>query len=239
MAPLQDSGILKSTSSLSRSNTTFDTGRSTMLFLPARSTLSIFNLTLRTNPFSSKYVFMTLHRSQSFLMVLASCKITISPTFKFLLFYVHFFFSLSDCKNSFLQRHQNSFTMFWTHLHLLRLYKSGLEKSPGGGRNRFDFMVKRFDGERGKLLAESLMLLVVKGPEFKIPSVSAISVTTDSSSSDLPYVCIREDRRDKLNGSDVAKHHPFCWHKEDSFSNNPITTWCLHKKLKFLLVHCL
>ena len=143
--------------------------------------------TLCTKPFSSQYVSMTLHMGQSSLMVFATCKITISPTFKFLLMFVNLFISWSDCKNSFFQRHQNSFTMCWTCLHLLRLYKSGLEKSPGGGKVIFDFMVKRFDGERDKLLVRSLMLSVFKGWEFKFPSVSVISVASDSSSSDLPW----------------------------------------------------
>ena len=104
-----DSSTFSSTSSLSRSNTTF--GLSTMLFLPAWSTLPIFNLTLRTNPFSSQCVCMTLRICQLFLMVFASCKITMSPTFKFLLVFVHFFLSRSDRRNSSTQRHQNSFTM--------------------------------------------------------------------------------------------------------------------------------
>ena len=132
MAPLQDMWYLEitlhvihgslgrdlskflSTSSLLRSNTAFDTGLSTMLFLPAWSTLPIFNLTLHTNPFWSQYVCMPQHICQSFLVVFASCKITISPTFKFLLVFVHFFLTWSDCKNSFLQWHQNSFTTCWT-----------------------------------------------------------------------------------------------------------------------------
>ena len=164
-----DSSTFSLTSSFSRSNTTFDTGRSTILFLSAWLTLPIFNLTLRTNTFSSQYVSMTLHICQWFLMVFASCKITISPALKFLLVFVHFLLSWSDCKNSFLQRHQNLFNMCRTRLRLLRLYKYGLEKSPGGGKIIFDFMVKRFDGERGKLLVGSLMLSVVKGREFKIP----------------------------------------------------------------------
>ena len=42
--------------------------------------------------------------------------------FKFLLVFVDFFLSWSDCKNSFLQQHQNSFTMCWNHLHLVWLY---------------------------------------------------------------------------------------------------------------------
>ena len=79
--------------SLSRSNTTFDTGLSTMLLLSARSTLPIFNHTSRTNPLSSQYVCMTLHISQSFLMVFVSRKITMSRTFKFLFMFVHFFLS--------------------------------------------------------------------------------------------------------------------------------------------------
>ena len=48
--------------------------------------------------------------------------------------------------------------------------------------------------ETGKLLVGLLMLSVVIGLEFKIPSVSAISVAHASSSSDLPCICIREDR---------------------------------------------
>ena len=139
-----------------------------MLFLSVWLILSIFNLTLRTNPFSSQYACMTLYICQSFLMVFASCKITISPTFKFLLVFVQFFLSWSDCKNSFLQWHQNSFTMCWTHLHLLLLYKSGLEKSPGGSKIISDFTAKRLDGDRSKLLVRSLMWSVVKGREFKI-----------------------------------------------------------------------
>ena len=131
---------------LSRSNTTFDTGLSTMLLLSSQLTLPIFNLTLHRNSLSSQYICMTLQICQSFLMVFTSCKITMSPTFTFLLEFVHSLLSWSDCKNSFLQQHQNSFTMCWTHLHLLQLYKSGLEKSPGGGKIIFDLMVKRFDG---------------------------------------------------------------------------------------------
>ena len=164
-----------------------------MLFLPPWSTLPIFNLTLRTNPFSLQYVFMTLHICQSFLMVFASCKITISPTLKFLLVFVPFL-PFSKWLQVFLPAESESFTMCWIRLHLLRLFKSGLEKSPGGGKIIFDFMVKRFYGERGKLLVGSLMLPVAKGREFKIPSVSAISVASDSWSSDLPCVCIRDNR---------------------------------------------
>ena len=52
-------------------------------------------------------------------------------------------------------------------------------------------MVKRFDGDRGKPLVGSLMLSVVKGQNFKIPSVSAISIASDFSSSYLPCVEIR------------------------------------------------
>ena len=137
----RDSSTFSSTSSLSRSNTIFDTGLSTMLFLPAWSTLLIFNLTL-TQTLSHQNMFAWLYTSAS-----------------------HSWW----CRNSFLQRYQNWFTICWTRLHLLQLYKSGLKKSPGGGKIIFDFMVKRFDGERGKLLVRSLMLSVVKGREFKIP----------------------------------------------------------------------
>ena len=190
-----DSWTFSSTSSLSRSSITFDIGLSMMLFLPAWLTLPIFNLALCTNPFLSQYVCMTLHIFQSFLMVFASCKITISLIFKFLLVFVHFFLCCSDCINSFLQWHQNSFTMCWTCLHLLQLYKLGLKKSPLGGKIIFDFMVKRYDGDRGKLLVRSLLsILLVKVWKFKILSVFAISITSDSSSSDLPCACIREDR---------------------------------------------
>ena len=82
--------------------------------------------------------FMALHICQLFLMVFASCRTTMSPTFKFVLVSVYFFLSWGDWKNSFLQRHQYSFT----RLRLLRLYKSGLEKSARDGKIIFDFMVR-------------------------------------------------------------------------------------------------
>ena len=92
-----DLSTFSSTSSFSRSNTTFDTGLFMslfmVLFLPAWSTLPIFNLTLHTNHLSSQYVYITLHICQSFPMVFASCKITISPTIKFFLVFMHFFLS--------------------------------------------------------------------------------------------------------------------------------------------------
>ena len=137
---------------------------------------------------------MTLQICQPLLTVFASCKITMSPPFKSLLIFFHFFLSWSDCKISFLQKHHNSFTMCWTRLHLLQLYKSGLEKSPVSGKIIFDFMVRRFDGNRGKLLVRSLILSVSKAQEFKVYYVLPINVVTDSSSSDLSCVCIREER---------------------------------------------
>ena len=46
-----DWSTLSSTASLSKSSTAFDTGLSTILFLPTCSALPIFNLTLRTSDF--------------------------------------------------------------------------------------------------------------------------------------------------------------------------------------------
>ena len=65
---------------------------------------------------------------------------------------------------------------------------------------------------------EILMLSVAKYQEFKIPSGSVISVASDSSTSDLPYVGIREKRIELLNGSDALKSYPYGWYKEVSFS---------------------
>ena len=138
-------------------------------------------------------------------------------TFKFLLVFVHFFLSWSDCKNSFLQWHKNSLTMCWTCLHLLWLYKSGLEKSPGDGKIIFDFMVKMIDGDRDKLLVRSLVLSVVKGREFKIPSLPlALQVIPHQ----VIYHVFASEKKwwSRLNGSDPLKHHPYGWHKEGSFS---------------------
>lgn len=50
------------------------------------------------------------------------------------------------------------------------------------------------DGVSGKLLFCSLMLSVVKDWKFKILFVSVISIASDSSSSDLPCVCIIEEK---------------------------------------------
>ena len=67
----RDLSTFSSTSSLSKSNATFETGLSTMLFLSPWLTLPIFNLTLHTSLFSSQYVSMTLHICQSFLCLVA------------------------------------------------------------------------------------------------------------------------------------------------------------------------
>ena len=100
-----DLSMFSSTSSLSRSNTTFDTGLSTMLFLPAWLTLPIFNLTLCTNPFhDSTYLpiipdgicFLQDHNISKFQVPFGVCP---------------FLLSWSDCKNSFFQLHQNSFSV--------------------------------------------------------------------------------------------------------------------------------
>ena len=64
-------------------------------------------ITLRKNCFSLQYVYIILHICKLFLMVLASRKMTMSPTFKFLLMFVHFFLFWSGCKTSFFQWHQN------------------------------------------------------------------------------------------------------------------------------------
>ena len=52
-----------------------------------------------------------------------------------------------------------------------------------------------FDGARGKPLVESLMVSTVNGSEFRIPSVSATSVSRDSLSSDFPCVKRRDHRQ--------------------------------------------
>ena len=210
-----------------------------MFFLPAWSTLQISNFTLHTNPFSSQYVSMTLHMCQSSLMVFASCKITISPTFKFLLVFLHFFLSWSDCKNSFIQQHQNSFTMCWTCLHLLQLYKSAFEKSLGGCKIIFHFIVKRFDGERGKLLFGSLMLSAFKGREFKIPCCCHLHCKWFLIK--WPAMCLHQRRKDRTSWMDLTFPNTtyMTGIRRIPFPSNRITTWCLHKRLKFLLVYFL
>ena len=79
-------------------------------------------------------------------------------------------------------------------------------------------MVKRFDGDKGKLLVASLMLSVVKGQEFKNSPVSAISVASDSHQVIFHVFASEKTGWNELNGSDVPKHHPYGWHKKDSFS---------------------
>ena len=137
------------------------------------------------------------------------------PTFKFPLVLDNFFLFWSDCKNYFLQQHQNSFTMCWNRFHLLWLYKSCLEKSHGGGKIIFYFMVKRFDVDKGKLLVGSLMLSVVKGWEFKIPSFLLQEIPHQV----ICHVFASEKTGwSGLNGSDVPKRPKYGWHKECSHS---------------------
>ena len=65
--------------------------------------------------------------------------------------------------------------------------------SPGGGITTFDFMDRMFDGQMSKSFVALLMVSTVNGREFRIPSVSATSVSRDSLSSDFPCVERRDD----------------------------------------------
>ena len=205
--------------------------------LTGGSKFPIFNLILCKRSFSLQCVCIILHIYQLFLMVFASGKITSSPTLKFLLLFIHFFLSWSDSKNSLLQWHRNSFTICWIYPNFLQLYKSGLKKSPGVCNFIFDFIVKKFDGGRDQLLVGSLMLSVVKSREFKISSDCAINVESDSSH----VIChvVHQKRKDVASWTDLE--FPNTTRMADirraTFPNNPITTWCLHERLKFLLVH--
>ena len=131
------------------------------------------------------------------LQALSSCNTKIiSPTLKFLFSLCHFLCDWSDWRYYFLQRDQNSLAMCWTWRHLFRQYNSGLLKSPGDGITTFDFIVSVFDQARGKSLVGSLIISTVNDREFRIPSVSATSVSTDSSSSDFP--CVESMSRSNL-----------------------------------------
>ena len=61
-------------------------------------------------------------------------------------------------------------------LHLFLQCKSGFENSPGGGMTTFDFIVEMFAGETANSLVGSLIVSIVRGLEFNIPSVSTISI---------------------------------------------------------------
>ena len=89
--------------------------------------------------------------------------------------------------------------MCWTRRHLFQQYKSGLLKSPGCGIATFNFIVSMFEGARGKSLVGSLMVSTVNGPEDRIPSVSATSVSRDSSSSNFPCVERRDDNIERAD----------------------------------------
>ena len=83
--------------------------------------------------------------------------------------------------------------MCWTRRHLFQQYKSGLLKSYGCGIATFNFIVSMFKGARSKSLVGSLIVSTVNGPEFRIPFVSATSVSRDSSSDNFPCVEKRDD----------------------------------------------
>ena len=99
--------------------------------------------------------------------------------------------------------------MCCTQCHVFQQYKSGLPKSPDGGIVTFDFIVRMFDGARGKSLLGLLIVSTVNDCEFRISSVSATCVSRDSLSSDFPCV---ERRDDSIAWADLIclnpKHHP-------------------------------
>ena len=161
-------------------------------------------------------------------MVFASCKITVSPTVKFFLVFVHFFLSWSDCKNSFLQPLQNSFTMcYWTHLHLLWLYKSGLKNQvlKVARLSLISWLKDLMD--TGKQLVRLLLLSVVRGLEFKIPSVSVIIVASASSSRDLPMY-LHQRIQDGMGWTVLMfSNTHMAGIRRVPFPSNPITNACI------------
>ena len=128
------------------------------------------------------------------LQILLSCNTkTILPTLKFHFPPCYFVCNWRDWKYSFLQLDQNSLTICWAWCNLFQQYKSGLLKSPGRGITNFNSIVSMFDKARGKSLVGSLMVSTVNGHELRISSVSATSISRDSSSRDFPCV----ERRDE------------------------------------------
>ena len=113
----------------------------------------IFNLTLCTNLFSSQYLCMTLTHLP---IIPGVCFLQDHNVSKLqVLFSIGLFLPFVKRLQQFFPPATPKFiTMCWTFLHLLQLYKSGLEKSLGGGKIILDFMAKRFDGDRGKLLVD-------------------------------------------------------------------------------------
>ena len=150
-----------------------------------------FNLMLRTYPILS---LVTLAIGHWFWPTSFWHSSTTSSTKKFLFRLCHLLHVCRDWRNSFLQCDQNSFAICWIWCHLLWQYKSGLLKFPGGGIMTFNFMVNMFDGESKILLMGLLMASVVRGLEFKIPSVLVNNVRSDCLSSDFPCV-LRSSKR--------------------------------------------
>ena len=124
----------------------------------------------------------------------SSCRITISPTLKFLCASLHFCLFCKVTRNSFRHRLLNSLLMSWILLHLLRQYRSGLPNTPGGGITTLDFIVKIWLGDIATSLLTSLIVTTTIVLQLTMASTSANKVLSDSSSRLILCVLIRDER---------------------------------------------
>ena len=181
----------------------------------------ILNFTFPTYPLISLNTWISLAMGHLFWILSFWNTKTISPTLKFLFPLFHFVRGSSDWRYFFLKRAHNSLTICWIRRHLFWQHNSGLLKFPVGGITTFYSMVRMFEWARGKTLAGWLMVSTVNDCEFRIPSVSAISVNRDYLSSYFPCV----GRRD----SSIARGALIClsqtsymWLAQGVFLTHPI-----------------
>ena len=121
----------------------------------------LYNLLLKLNSKDQSYKinYCVNHIQLNRLEQLFWYTTTISPILKFLLLPSHFWHSCKDCRYSFFPRDKNSLAMSWICWKSFLQHIWGLEKSPGGGKNTFDFMVRMFTGANAADLLDYWKLL--------------------------------------------------------------------------------
>ena len=123
-----------------------------------------------------------------------SCRITISPTLKFLCGSLHFCLFRKVTRNSFRHRLQNLLLMCLILLHLLRQHRSGLPNTPVGGITTLYFIVKMWLGDIFTLLLTLLIVSTTIGLELTLASTSENKVLSDSLSWLILFVLTRDER---------------------------------------------
>ena len=174
-------------------NTIFEIGYSNNV-LSQFHWLPSFYLTFWTPPCLSAKISTMCAIGQWFWWCKSSSNRTISPVWKFLLFFDHFWHCCRVTRNFLHHLFQNYFVICFPLLHCLWQYISAHPNSPGGGITTLVFIVSILEGHIGLRLLPSLNSSVISSQELSTTSTDIINVVRASPFLLIPFVLSSDDK---------------------------------------------